>query len=47
MATIQKQEGEAIRLPSASIGRAVAIGGALAIACLISYALITHLLTQA
>jgi uncharacterized membrane protein YgaE (UPF0421/DUF939 family) len=47
MASIQKQDGEAIRRPLPSISQAVAMGGTLAIACLISYALITHLLTQA
>jgi uncharacterized membrane protein YgaE (UPF0421/DUF939 family) len=47
MASIQKQDGEAIRRPLASIGQAAAMGGALAIACLISYALITYLLSQA
>jgi uncharacterized membrane protein YgaE (UPF0421/DUF939 family) len=47
MASIQKQYGEAIRRPLGSIGQAVAKGGTLAIACLISYALITHLLSQA
>src|ERR1700730_3606995 len=47
MASIQKQDGEAIRHPLPSISQAAAMGGALAIACFISYALITHLLTQA
>jgi Fusaric acid resistance protein-like len=47
MASIQKQDGEAIRRPLAGFGQAVAMGGALAIACLISYALITHLLSKA
>ncbi len=46
MASIQKQDGEAIRRRLARIGKAVAVGGALAIACLVSYALITHLLSQ-
>jgi hypothetical protein len=47
MASIEKQYGEAIRRRLPSIGQAVAMGGALAIACLISYAVITQLLTQA
>jgi uncharacterized membrane protein YgaE (UPF0421/DUF939 family) len=47
MAWIQEQDGEAIRRPLPSIGQAVAMGGALAIACLISYALIARLLSQA
>jgi hypothetical protein len=47
MASIQKQYGEAIRRPLPGISQAVAMGGALAIACLISYALIANLLTQA
>jgi hypothetical protein len=46
MASIQKQDGEAIRRRLVRIGKAVAVGGALAIACLISYVLITHLLSQ-
>ena len=47
MASIQKQDSEVTRRPLASTGQAVAMGGALAIACFISYALITHLLPQA
>lgn len=47
MASIRKQDPEAIRRRWASIGKAAAVGGALAIACLISYNLITHLLSQA
>jgi uncharacterized membrane protein YccC len=47
MAWIQKQDPEAIRRRLARIGNAAAVGGALAIACLVSYALITHLLSQA
>src|SRR5580700_9476631 len=47
MAWIQKQDPEATRRRLARIGQAVAVGGALAIACLVSYALITHLLSQA
>jgi chromate transport protein ChrA len=47
MAWRQKQDPEAIRRRLARIGQAVAVGGALAIACLVSYALITHLLSQA
>jgi uncharacterized membrane protein YccC len=47
MASIQKQDGEAIRRPLPSVSQAVAMGGALAVACFISYVLITHLLTQA
>jgi uncharacterized membrane protein YccC len=46
MASIQKQDGEAARRPVPSISQAVAMGGALAIACLISYALATYLLTH-
>ena len=47
MAWIQDQDPEAIRRRLARSGQAVAVGGALAIACLVSYALITHLLSQA
>jgi uncharacterized membrane protein YccC len=47
MASIQKKDGEAIGRPLPSIGQAVAMGGVLAIACLFSYALIAHLLSQA
>jgi uncharacterized membrane protein YccC len=47
MASIQKQEGEAIRRPLASIGQAVGMGGTIAIACLISFALTTRLLSRA
>jgi uncharacterized membrane protein YccC len=47
MASTQKQDGEAIRRPLPGISHAVAVGGALAIACFISYTLITRLLTQA
>ena len=43
MAWIQDQDPEAIRRRLARSGQAVAVGGALAIACLVSYALITHL----
>ena len=47
MVSIQKQDGEVMRRPLLSILQAVATGGALAIACFISYALITQLLTHA
>jgi uncharacterized membrane protein YgaE (UPF0421/DUF939 family) len=47
MASIQEQDGEAMGRPLPSISQAVAMGGALAVACLISYVLIADLLTQA
>jgi uncharacterized membrane protein YgaE (UPF0421/DUF939 family) len=47
MASIQKQGGEVVRRPLPGISQAVAMSAALAIACLISYALITQLLTRA
>jgi uncharacterized membrane protein YgaE (UPF0421/DUF939 family) len=47
MASIQPQDGEAIGRPLPGIGQPVTMGGVLAIACLISYALIAHLLSQA
>jgi Fusaric acid resistance protein-like len=46
MAKIQKQDGEAIRPSLPSTGQAVAMGAALAVACLVSYAVITQLLSQ-
>jgi uncharacterized membrane protein YgaE (UPF0421/DUF939 family) len=47
MASIQTQDGKAIRHPLPSISHAVGMGGMLAIACLLSYGLIAHLLSQA
>ena len=47
MASIQTQDGKAIRHPLPNISHAVGVGGMLAIACLLSYALIAHLLSQA
>jgi uncharacterized membrane protein YccC len=46
MASIQKQDSESIKRPLPSISQAVAVGCALAIACLASYAF-AHLLSQA
>jgi uncharacterized membrane protein YgaE (UPF0421/DUF939 family) len=47
MAPTQTYDGEAIRRPSPSMSQAVGTGCALAISSLISYMVITHLLTRA
>jgi uncharacterized membrane protein YccC len=47
MAPTQKYEGEALRRPSSSVSHAIGTGCALAISCLISYTMITHLLSRA
>jgi uncharacterized membrane protein YgaE (UPF0421/DUF939 family) len=47
MAPIQKQDGKAIRHQLSRVSQAVGMGGTLAISCLISYALITQILTRA
>ena len=47
MTSTPRQDREKIRRPWSSITPAVGTGGALAISCFISYAVITHLLTRA
>src|SRR3981081_2767411 len=46
MATIHKQDGPRIRLGSSQTGEVVARGAVLAISCVISYWLITHILAN-
>jgi uncharacterized membrane protein YccC len=47
MVATQKYDGEAVRRPLSHISHTVGMGCALAISCLISYALITRILTRA
>jgi hypothetical protein len=47
MKLTQEQDGKAIKLQLSRARQAVCMGGALAISCLISYALITRILTRA